>query len=206
MNKEQFLDVMDDIGDDLIENFLDIPSERFYIPKRTPFWKIALSAAAAVCIFTTGIFVVKFRITQSSATSSNSGQQTGAEIINSDNSASPEEFDEKTVYEVNDRTGKWFCGKIYYKLNSEYCKSFYASTGKNSNAGYIYADVLLENAFDNAEIGSAYACVRNMDSVDTHVDAQYGTVQQVMVIGTHKSGYSDDELQCEFHLHKLFEM
>lgn len=32
MNKEQFMDVMDGIGDDLIENFLDIPGER--IPKR----------------------------------------------------------------------------------------------------------------------------------------------------------------------------
>ena len=85
MNKEQFLDVMDEIGDDLIENFLDIPNERLYIPKRTPFWKIAVSTAAAVCVLTTGIFtMVKIRTTQPSAVSSNSEQQTGTEIINSD--------------------------------------------------------------------------------------------------------------------------
>ena len=85
MNKEQFLDVMDEIGDDLIENFLDIPNERLYIPKRTPVWKIAVSTAAAVCVLTTGIFaVVKIRTTQPPVVSGNSEQQTASEIINSD--------------------------------------------------------------------------------------------------------------------------
>lgn len=58
MNKGQFLDVMDEIGDDLIENFLNIPSSRSYAPKRTPLWKIAVSAAAVVCVITAGLFAV----------------------------------------------------------------------------------------------------------------------------------------------------
>lgn len=58
MNKGQFLDVMDGIGDDLIENFLNIPGSRSYAPKRTPFWKLAVSAAAVVCAVTAGLFAV----------------------------------------------------------------------------------------------------------------------------------------------------
>lgn len=205
MNKEQFLDVMDDIGDDLIESFLNIPSERFYIPKRTPFWKIAVSTAAAVCILTTGIFAaVKLRITQPSAASNNSEQQTGTEIISSDNFASLTDSVSIAIYD--ERTGKGFTGKIYYESDNPYYWRFYSSTSANFRAGYIYADVLLENPLDNTYIDSDFAYGNNMASIDAYSAASYGTVTYVRVTGTHKGGNSEDDLKSDFDLCKIFVM
>lgn len=205
MNKEQFLDVMDDIGDDIIENFLDIPSERFYIPKRTPFWKIAVSTAAAVCVLATGIFAaVKIHITQSSAVSSSSEQQAGTEIINSDKFATLTEPVAVTI--VNEKTGKGFTGKIYYEAGDQYYRRFYSSTDANFRAGYIYAGVLLENSLNNAYIGSYSAYGRNKSSADVYAAASYGRVTYVRVTGTHKGGNSEDELKSDFRLCKIFVM
>lgn len=74
MTKEQFLSAMGDIDDKFIKEItgapaiLDKPRKNFIIDEepqvvyltneRIPFWKIAVSAAAAVCILTAGLFAM----------------------------------------------------------------------------------------------------------------------------------------------------
>lgn len=100
MKKDQFLDIMDGIGDDLIEDFLDIPGKRFSAPKKTPLWKIGISAAAAVCVLTAGVFgVVKLRGLPHSANSgvtiSNDNSSYVSEPVSSDNSSDAESGNER---------------------------------------------------------------------------------------------------------------
>ena len=46
MKKEQFLEIMDEISDDIVEDFLDIPSKVHAPSKKTPILKVILLAAA----------------------------------------------------------------------------------------------------------------------------------------------------------------
>lgn len=68
MTKKRFLEIMDEIDDDLIENYLEIPAEeknpqKIYLSENhTPFWKPAAASAAIICVIMTGVFaLVKIR-------------------------------------------------------------------------------------------------------------------------------------------------
>ena len=69
MTKKEFLDVFNDIDDKFVNEIIDIPrdnSENYFADeepqlvyltsKPIPFWKIAVSTAAAICVMTAGIF------------------------------------------------------------------------------------------------------------------------------------------------------
>lgn len=69
MTKEQFLDAVNEIDDEFINELIDIPDSSrdnyfaddkpqvvYLTSERIPFWKIAVSTAAAVCVLTVGIF------------------------------------------------------------------------------------------------------------------------------------------------------
>lgn len=75
MTKKQFLDVVNEIDDEFINEIIDIPdntSEKtcdyyfadeepqvvYLTSERIPFWKIAVSTAAAVCVLMAGLFAV----------------------------------------------------------------------------------------------------------------------------------------------------
>ena len=148
--------------------------------------------------------MVKLRTTQSSAVSSNSGQQTGTEIINSDNVESLTKPVTKTI--VNERTGNWVTGKIYYETDNLYYRKFYSSTDANYRADFIYAGVLLENSLNNAYIGSDFSKGHNVASSDVYDTASFGTVEYVMVTGIHQCGDSEDELKSDFRLCQIFVM
>lgn len=172
MNKEQFLDVMDEIGDDLVENLLDIPNERFYIPKRTQFWKIAASTAAAVCVLTTGIFAaVKLRITQPSAVSSNSEQQTDTEIINSDDFVS---ITESVV--VNKPEPAKDSGRFSFSLEGR-DDLYYGISGKAYNSDWKNPAVVAVTYGDLSLTNRAYLSVTG----DACWPEQYILSEEVMV-------------------------
>ena len=73
MTKKQFLDVVNEIDDEFINEIIDIPDkisekpqDNYFVDEkpqvvyltneRIPFWKIAVSTAAAVCVLTAGFF------------------------------------------------------------------------------------------------------------------------------------------------------
>lgn len=197
MNKEQFLDVMDEIGDDLVENFLDIPNERFYIPKRTPFWKIAVSTAAAVCVLTTGIFAAaKLRIIQSSAVSSNSEQQTGTEIIKSDNSVSLTEsvaINEPVIMESTGNFSFSLEGRddLYYGISGKANKSDWKNPavvtvtyGDLSLTNRAYLSVTGDPSWPEQYILSEEVMLDSITSCEIKYNADYVVTLPVYLLAT----------------------
>lgn len=78
----EIIDISGDISDELPENYFSgISDDRahkiYFTKKRVPFWKIAVSTAAAVCVLTTGIFAAmklhRVQITPNDSTSADSG-------------------------------------------------------------------------------------------------------------------------------------
>lgn len=59
MTKKQFLDAVNEIDDEFISEIIDIPEEPQVVypaSKRIPFWRIAVSTAAAVCVIAAGSY------------------------------------------------------------------------------------------------------------------------------------------------------
>lgn len=104
MTKQEFLGAINEIGDELISEMLgafgifpekpragfynDKPEVVYLTDKRVPFWKIAVSAAAAVCVFFAGIFAaVKLHLVQ--LPEAPTSEQFSAELSNPDDFSVP---------------------------------------------------------------------------------------------------------------------
>ena len=114
MTKKEFLDVFNGIDDEFINEIIDIPEKNsgdiadelpenifselsddrarkiYLTKKRVPFWKIALSSAAAVCVLTTGIFAaVKLHGVQATPNDSTAANSGGVDLSNVAESSLP---------------------------------------------------------------------------------------------------------------------
>ncbi|MDE6733411.1 MAG: hypothetical protein K2J77_11105 [Oscillospiraceae bacterium] len=106
MTKQEFLGAVNEIDDELIgemlgafgifpektrtELYYDEPEVVCLTDKRVPFWKIAVSAAAAICVFFAGIFAaVKLRLIQ--LPEALTSEQPSAELSKPDDFSAPAE-------------------------------------------------------------------------------------------------------------------
>lgn len=105
MTKKQFLDAVNEIDDEFINELIDIPDSSrenyfaddkpqvvYLTSERIPFWKIAVSAVAAVCVLTAGIFaMVKLRGIQTY--NPNESMLESSSYIQSETSSIPDKLD-----------------------------------------------------------------------------------------------------------------
>lgn len=105
MTKKQFLDAVNKIDDKFINEIIDIPndvSENYFVDERpqkvyltdklVPFWKIAVSTAAVVCVLTAGVFTtVKLRGAQH--TMPNDSTTENSSYSQTETSSEPDKFD-----------------------------------------------------------------------------------------------------------------
>lgn len=100
MKKSLFLELMDGIDDDLIENYLGIPSNRIRITRKPHYLQTALGAAAAVCIVAAGVFgVSKLRILPHSPNESISTISSGVQISDSASESAVTSSEKLGLYE-----------------------------------------------------------------------------------------------------------
>ncbi len=100
-------------------------------------------------------------------------------------------------------------GEIGYTASDPNYKTFWASTSavsENQIFGYIYADILLENADNDAYIKSNWADGHRLHSLQTTASVTYGHAERVKVTGTHIAGNSETNLRANFSIHKTFAM
>lgn len=111
MTKKEFLDAVNGIDDEFINEIIDIPQKNskyisdespenyfsdnkpqkiYFTKKRVPFWKTALSSAAAVCVLAAGIFAaVKLHGVQATPNDSTSANSGGVDLSNVAESSLP---------------------------------------------------------------------------------------------------------------------
>lgn len=132
MTKKQFLDAVNEIDDEFINEIIDIPvklqenyfadeepQEVYLTNKPIAFWKIAVSAAAAICVLTAGVFAAaKLRgIHPHSPNKSEISESIAENFIDFYNYGSTGKYTVRITYKDCDRTGAT-ANLTCYKLES----------------------------------------------------------------------------------------